>query len=98
MINFFTGKPRNGKSLHMAQIIYKEMKKGKNVIANFEINMDYFKKCKPEKLGKFIYVPNRELLDNKYIKVNPDYKTMTATDFERTKTGYSYIDGLYRLV
>ena len=96
MIHFFTGKPRNGKSLHMAQIIYREMKKGKNVIANFDINMDYFKKCRPGKLGKFIYVPNRDLLDNMCIKINPDYKTMTASDFERTKTGYSYIDGLYR--
>ena len=44
MINFFTGRPGNGKSLHMAMIIYAEMKKGKNVIANFEINERVFEK------------------------------------------------------
>jgi len=79
----------------MAQIIYKEMKKGKNVIANFEINMDYFKRCKPEKLGRFIYVPNSDLLNNAYRGTNPDYKVTEKDAFEYRKRGYSYIDGLY---
>ena len=38
MINFFTGRPGNGKSLHMAMIIYAEMKKGKNT-ENFKIRL-----------------------------------------------------------
>lgn len=66
MIYFFTGKPGNGKSLHMAEIIYKALKKGQNVISNFEINEVYFKDCRPEKLGKFIYVNNYYWLNNSY--------------------------------
>ena len=83
MIHFFTGKPGNGKSLHMAQIIYDSIKDGKNVIANFPINEDYFKKCRhPEKLGAFIYESN-------YNWLNSAYK---GTGSMRA---YSYIDGLY---
>lgn len=79
MIYFFTGKPGNGKSLHMAEIMYHSIKKGKNVIANFEINENTFEKCKPEKLGKFLFVPNQQWLDSAY----------------RNTTRYSYLDGLY---
>ena len=84
MIHFFTGKPGNGKSLHMAQIIYDSVKKGKNVIANFEVNEDYFKNCRhPEKLGVFIYESN-------YYWLNSAYKKGA-----NTVQSYSYIDGLY---
>ena len=84
MINFFTGRPRNGKSLHMAMIIYKQLKKGKNVIANFEINehtFDKFNRKHPGKLGMFVYAPNSSLLENSYR--NP------------VSGKYSYIEGLY---
>ena len=82
MIHYFTGKPGNGKSLHMAEIIYNSIRKGKNVIANFEINEDYFKKCKPEKLGKFIFEPN-------FYWLNSAYKSGYSA------RRYSYLDGLY---
>ncbi len=65
MIHFFTGTPGSGKSLHMAMIIDKSLRKGKNVIANFEINETFFErfnKKHPGKGGSFIYVSNRELL------------------------------------
>lgn len=82
MIYFYTGKPGNGKSLHMAEVIYNNMKLGKNVIANFEINEDVFNKVrKKEKLGKFIYAPNIDLLTNAYRNVS--------------NNKYSYLDGLY---
>ena len=84
MINFFTGRPGNGKSLHMAMIIYQEMKKGKNVIANFEINehvFDRFDRKHPGKRGQFIYVPNSGFLNNSFYKPS--------------KGCYSYIEGLY---
>lgn len=81
MIYFFTGKPGNGKSLHMAMIMYHALKKGKNVIANFEINEHSFDKVKhKEKLGQFIYEPNEYWLNNAY-------KGITKR--------YSYLDGLY---
>lgn len=84
MIYFFTGKPGNGKSLHMAEIIYNSMLRGVNVISNIQINEHAFDRCRHrEKLGKFIYIDNAEWLNNAY----------------RRQPGnavrYSYIDGLY---
>ena len=87
MIYFFTGKPGNGKSLHMAEIIYKNIKKGKNVIANFEINETVFDKCRnKEKLGQFIYENNEYWLNNAY--TDKTYKSKVLKE-------YSYLDGLY---
>lgn len=81
MIYFMTGKPGNGKSLHMAEIIYNNLRICKNVIANFEINepMVYTGR-RASKMGKFIYAPNNYWL-------NSAYKNKT--------THYSYLDGLY---
>lgn len=93
MIWFFTGKPRNGKSLHMAEIIYHEMKKGKNVIANFEINEEYFKRCNKNKLGQFIYVPDKQWLNNAYKGTTSMYKKTGKYDYN-TGGHYSYLDGL----
>lgn len=84
MIYFINGRPGGGKSLTTAEYIYKAIKRGKNVIANFEINMDYFAKCRhPEKLGRFLYVPNVEWQTNGYKGIDPK------------KREFSYIDGLY---
>lgn len=84
MIYFINGRPGGGKSLTTAEYIYKALKRGKNVIANFEINMDYFQKCRhPEKLGRFIYVSNDEWKENGYKNIDP------------RKKEFSYIDGLY---
>lgn len=94
MINYFTGRPRNGKSLHMAEIIYKHLKKGKNVIANFEINestFDRFNKKHPGKLGKFIYMDNFYWLNNSY----KPYIDSTGKRVIPPKGKYSYLDGLY---
>lgn len=84
MIYFVNGRPGGGKSLFMAEKIYKKMKRGTNVIANFEINMDYFNKCRhSEKLGKFIYVSNAEFTTQAYLNIDPREKK------------FSYIDGLW---
>lgn len=97
MIYFYTGTPGSGKSLHMASEIYDAMWKGQNVIANFAINEDYFKDAKhPERLGKFIYVSNREWLTNGYT----DRVTVNPADGGRLKGvipqgHYTYLDGLY---
>ena len=95
MINFFTGTPRSGKSLHMAMIIDKQLRKGKNVIANFEINERTYKrfnKKHPGKLGKFIYVSNTEWLTNTY---KPYYDEKKRRWVDPPKEQFSYIDGLY---
>ena len=59
MIELYTGTPGSGKSLHCAKEIYTRIRRGKNVIANFDINMSVFKKRK--KLGRFIHVDNSDL-------------------------------------
>ena len=80
MIYFYTGNPGNGKSLHMAEVIYKSIKKGKNVIGNFKIDETVFDNFKhKEKLGKFIYEPDKYWLHNAY---------------KNSATRYSYIEGL----
>lgn len=97
MIYFYTGRPGSGKSLHMASEIHEAILNGKNVIANFKINEDYFAKVKhPEKLGKFIHVGNREWLENSYtnrVTVNP--ATGCRMKGVVPDNCYSYIDGLY---
>lgn len=95
MINFFTGTPRSGKSLHMAMVIDKQLRKGKNVIANFEINERTYKrfnKKHPGKLGKFIYVSNTQWLTNTY---KPYYDGEKRRCVDPPKERFSYIDGLY---
>ena len=80
MIYLLTGKPRNGKSLHMASIIYNNVVIGRNVIANFEVNEDILYKSRfSKRFGKFIYEPNKYWLKSVY-------KNATKR--------YSYIDGL----
>ncbi len=91
MIYFFTGKPGNGKSLHMAEIIYSSLKRGVNVISNIDINPHAFDRVRhPERLGKFVYVDNSEWLDSSYRGINRDYRG--ASD---NSVHFSYIDGLY---
>lgn len=97
MIYFYTGTPGSGKSLHMASVIYDSICRGKNVIANFEINEDYFsKKRRPEKLGKFVYVNNREWLKNAYTD-RISYDPVKECEFKGVIPDghYTYLDGLY---
>lgn len=97
MIYFYTGTPGSGKSLHMASEIYDAIFKGKNVIANFEVNESYFDKAKhPEKLGRFIYVGNRDWLTNSYtnrVTIDPD--TGDRMKGVVPQGHYTYLDGLY---
>lgn len=58
MIELYSGTPGSGKSLHCAYEIISALKYGKNVIANFPIDLGYFKK--PPR-GKFYYIPNKKI-------------------------------------
>ncbi|KKY02969.1 hypothetical protein VN21_00360 [Paraclostridium benzoelyticum] len=60
MISFYSGTPGSGKSLHTARDIYFQLfRKKKNIISNFDINMDIYNS--KNKKGIFKYVPNYEL-------------------------------------
>lgn len=83
MIYFFTGRPGNGKSLHMAEIIYNSILDGVNVISNIQVDEHAFDRIRhKEKLGRFIYVDNTDWLTDAY-RSRPDDKH------------FSYLDGLY---
>ena len=79
MVEMYTGTPGSGKSLHVAERIYRRIMRGKNVLANFEINMGVFPKRK-KPLGEFVYIDNMDL--------NPDMLYSYAlSHLKRTKTG-----------
>ena len=63
-IDIYTGTPGSGKSLHCAYKMIGLLKLRKNLIANFPIDLGYFKK---KKIGKFLYLNNQELTP-KYLK------------------------------
>lgn len=58
MIDLYSGTPGSGKSLYAAYEIIRQLKRGVNVIANFPIDLSYFKN---KKIGNFVYVPNNRL-------------------------------------
>lgn len=58
MIYFYSGTPGSGKSLHVAQDIYTFLRRGKNIIANFDINYDA---VKGRKKGYFFTKDNFDL-------------------------------------
>ena len=49
MIYFYSGRPGSGKSLHCAKMIDQYHRRGRNVICNFEVNQDFWKKKKCKK-------------------------------------------------
>jgi hypothetical protein len=83
----------------MAMIIDKSLRKGKNVIANFQINEGSFdtfkrrqaKKKHPKTLGDFIYCPNNYWLNSSYLP----YVDEKGTLHQPPKDKFSYLDGLY---
>lgn len=57
MIFLYSGTPGSGKSLHASKDIYRKLKSGSNVIANFPVNVDKIKKLK----GKYYYIDNADI-------------------------------------
>lgn len=94
MINFYTGVPGSGKSLHLAQEIVDWLLKGKNVIC-VNISVDYEEiirianERKIKNVGNLICIPKDEFLNN---SIKKDKKNINN---EKSKIQYSYIFGLY---
>ncbi len=62
MISLYSGTPGSGKSLYCAYEVIRSLKQGKSVIANFPIDLGYFRKGKKNmQKGDFIYKTNQEL-------------------------------------
>ena len=58
MITFYSGTPGSGKSYHVARDIYDMVRRGVNVIANFDVNTDVIKS---RRKGSFYHVYNCDL-------------------------------------
>jgi zona occludens toxin len=63
MIYLYSGTPGSGKSLKMAQDIFRKLKKKENVIANFPIDTKKISKglFREKRIGKFTYKNNMEI-------------------------------------
>ena len=88
MITLYSGNPRSGKSLHLAQTALWWLKTGHNVISNFEINEEMLmvnkisfhikrpfiriEKVRSSKVGKFIYLENQEMQVDYFIKFDKE--------------------------
>lgn len=69
MIYLYTGTPGAGKSYHMAETIYYDVKYHRPVVCNFEVNRDLWRDG-----GKtFYYVPNRILTPQNLAKISEVY-------------------------
>lgn len=65
MIYFYSGTPGSGKSLHVAMDIYNRLViKKSNVIATFNIDIDYISKHGKKKIGDFTYIDISDLTVN----------------------------------
>lgn len=74
-------------------LIDEQLRKGKNVIANFEINERLFRRFDrkhPGKRGQFIYVPNSQWLVNAYKPTVSGRRSIPPPS-----DSFSYINGLY---
>jgi len=60
-IDLYSGTPGSGKSLRACYKIISRLKSKRDVIANFSINFDYFKK---KKIGKFTFKQNENMTVN----------------------------------
>lgn len=84
MVEMYTGTPGSGKSLHVAERIYRRMMKGYTVIANFEINLDVFPP-KKKRLGKFVFIDNMDLSPDGLMQYSLEH--IPRDKFGRVKEG-----------
>ena len=92
MIDLYSGTPGSGKSLYATYYLIRQLKIGRGVIANFDINQDYFKKP-----VKFTYKDNSELTVDylvKYSKENhkPNKEHQTTVIFDEAGVKFNVRD------
>lgn len=92
--DFFTGVPGSGKSYHCAQIIYNELRKGKNIISNIEIDISKIPPKSNCPLGQYIYISNKDWLSNAIRQYKKDYRGNYTPVLEPCTDKFSSIQGL----
>ncbi|MEG1709606.1 MAG: zonular occludens toxin domain-containing protein, partial [Anaerovoracaceae bacterium] len=88
MIYLYTGTPGSGKSLHCAEVLYRSLMRGTNVIANFDINLTVFGKKslkQQRKMGAFLYLDNSD--------ITPKYLFDYSVSFHRRNTNGHIVEG-----
>lgn len=88
MMYLYSGTPGSGKSLKASQDIYRKLRRGGNVIANFNINLDICKgKHSKKVLGDFTFIDNSDLNVNflldyakEHHKENKENQTLIVID------------------
>lgn len=69
-IRLYTGTPGAGKSLHMAQILYWQLKAGRVVVANFDINREMFD---DDELSRFYFLDGDHLDPHRLAEIARDH-------------------------
>lgn len=87
MIELYTGTPGSGKSLHCAKDIYTKLRRRKNIIANFDINLSVFKR---KRIGNFTYLDNSEF--------TPELLMDFAVAFHRRNTNGHIVEAQTTLI
>lgn len=82
MVLLYSGTPGSGKSLHVAYEIIEHLWNGWHVIANFPIDMSYFKRFKRKPKGHFHYIQNRFIT----VKVLKKFAKNFHTPFKEHQT------------
>lgn len=86
--DFYTGVPGSGKSYHCAQIIYNELRKGKNIISNIEIDISKIPQKGKTPLGQYIYVSDREWLSNSLRQYKKIIEVILLLFFNPVRTNF----------
>lgn len=92
MLYFYSGTPGSGKSLHCAQMIDIWHRKGRNVITNFPVNMDFWAKKKLKKQGEVICLDNADLSVNYLIEFADQHHERKADGTLKEKQTLLVID------
>lgn len=87
MISLYSGTPGSGKSLYTAYDIIRRLNLKRRVIANFNINFQYFKKKAESRKPYFTYCDNSELTPQylveyakKYHELGKEHQTLVIID------------------
>ena len=83
MVSLYSGTPGSGKSLHIAERIYRRIQQRRPIIANFEIKKRGIKKWRwsrkrKRKKSNFVYVPNYKMDPALLIQYSKDYLAETG--------------------
>lgn len=86
MLELYTGTPGSGKSLDCAQDIYYWLRRGKHVLANFDIKLDIItRNCKKD--VTFVKFNNNDITPDVFVQYSRDYRVKKEAAGGRCREG-----------